>query len=220
MSTHNTAAPVQLAFDQLLTDTVTANQARVRDRKYGHLPSTIEKGLPFFRTLIDRHHHAMVAGDAPTVMRLREEAHDLAVKLNNYEPGILADEDAPGRVLERLTRSPDRTVPLWGQAGCFEIQLKAMRVRIEMEGLFGIGSCHRAWLGFSAHAVAKNKPFLSETGYRSFLGVGGELVPGHTPDSFATAIVETYVAKELKGRLRRIVPLSAKFGPSPARAPV
>jgi len=45
--------------------------------------------------------------------------------------------------------------------------------RVEMEGIFGVASnvCH--WLGFSARAVEFDKPFLSETGYRSFVAVGG-----------------------------------------------
>lgn len=82
-----------------------------------------------------------------------------------------------------------------------------MRVRIEMDGIFGIGASHMPWIGFAAHAVEKNKPFLSETGYRSFLGVGGGLCPGYTPDMFAAGIVGAYVERELKGRLRKIVPI-------------
>ena len=81
------------------------------------------------------------------------------------------------------------------------------RVRIETDGLFGIGATHIAWMGFSAHAIEKAKPFLSDTGYRSFLGVGGALVSGFTPDTFAAAIIAAYVDRELKGRLRKIVPL-------------
>lgn len=55
-----------------------------------------------------------------------------------------------------------------------------------------------------------NKPFLSETGYRSFLGVGGALRPGYTPDGFAAAIIDGYVTKELRGKLRTIEPTYAK----------
>ena len=48
--------------------------------------------------------------------------------------------DAPGCVLERPTRAEDGTVPLWGQTGSFEIVHGAMRVRIEMDGIFGLAS--------------------------------------------------------------------------------
>ncbi len=210
MSRRIHALPGQLAFDALLAQTEATNEARIKDRKYGHLPSTMDDALPFFRGLIEQHHKAMLDGDCNAVARLREEAHDLATKLNNYEPGIIADEDAPGSVLERLTRAEDGQIPLWGQAGSFEIKHKKMRVRIEIEGVFGIGATFVSWLGFSAHAVDKTKPFLSETGYRSFLGFGGPLRAGHTPDTFVQAVIADYVDRSLRGRLLKIVPLTRR----------
>lgn len=199
--------PGQLAFDALLAHTEAANEARIKDRQYGHLPSTMDTALPFFRDLLERHHKAMLEGDTNAVARLRKDANDLATKLNNYQPGIIADEDAPGSVLERMTRAEDGQIPLWGQAGSFEIKHKKMRVRIEMEGLFGIGATFVSWLGFSAHAVDKTKPFLSETGYRSFLGSGGPLRAGYTPDAFVQSVIADHVSRHLRGKLLKIVPL-------------
>jgi hypothetical protein len=46
-----------------------------------------------------------------------------------------------------------------------------MRIRIEMDGVFGVSACNLAWLGLSADAVEYDRPFLSETGYRSLLGL-------------------------------------------------
>lgn len=201
-----TSDQAQLGFDSLLSASDADNEKRRQERAHAHLPGTMEEALPFYRALIEQHHAAMLAGDADAVQRIRDEADALALKLNNYEPGILADDDAPGCVLDRMTGSEDGTVPLWGQSGSFIITQGAMRVRIELEGLFGIGSSFMAWPGFSAHAVDWGKPFLSETGYRSFLGVGGALEPGHTPDSFCAAIIEGYVTRELKGKLRMIPP--------------
>jgi len=194
----------QLGFDSLLSASDADNERRRQERELAHLPGSMEEALPFYRALIEKHHAAMLAGDGFAVQRIRDEADGLALKLNNYEPGILASEDAPGCVLERLTRAPDGTVPLWGQTGTFVIEHARMRVRIEIEGLFGIGSGAMSWLGFSAHAVDFDKPFLSETGYRSFLGVGGALVPGHTVETFCAGIIDAYVTRELKGKLRRI----------------
>lgn len=125
-------------------------------------------------------------------------------KLNNFDPGIIADDDAPGCVLDALTRAEDGALPLWGHSGFFIITIGSMRVGIEMDGIFGIGASHMSWLGFAAHAVDFDKPFLSETGNRSFLGVGGMLVAGFTPDLFAAAIIESHVRKALKGKLRPI----------------
>lgn len=200
-------AASQLSFDALLVDTAKANQQRKLDRQYGHLPSTMDQALPFYRSLIQKHHDAMMAGDAKGVRELREQAHDLAYKLNNYEPGIIADDDAPGCVLERECAAKDGEVPLWGQAANFEITHGKMRVGIEMDGLFGIGATHMTWLGFSAHAVEKKKPFLSDTGYRSFLGIGGRtLEPGIAPEAFARAVIAAFVDRDLKGKLKKIVP--------------
>ena len=196
----------QLVFDGLLASAETANNSRQEERACAHLPGTMDAGLSFFRDLITRHHQAMVAGDSVLVRELRDEAHRLALKLNGFEAGILADDDAAGSVLERETAAPLGTGPLWGQSGTFEITCDGMRVSIEMEGLFGIGASFMAWLGFSAHAVEWDKPFLSETGYRSFLGVGGVLQPGFTPATFTAAIIAAHIQRELKGRLLAISP--------------
>jgi hypothetical protein len=199
-------APQQLGFDSLLASAETANNARQEERACAHLPGNMDAGLPLFRDLIARHHRAMFAGDADTVRHLREEADQLALKLNGFDPGILADDDAAGCVLARATAAPPGTVPLWGQGGTFEITCDGMRVSIEMDGIFGIGASSMSWLGFAAHAVEWDRPFLSETGYRSFLGVGGALQPGFTPATFAAAIVAAHVQRELKGKLLLVKP--------------
>lgn len=208
--TRKSADSDQLGFDGLLAQPDTDNRTRHERLAYGHLPGTMEGALPFFRDLLDRHHAAMLAGDAGTVASLRKEAGNLAYKLNNYEPGILADEDAPGCVLARLTRAEEGTSLLWGQVGEFEVRHKRMRVRIEMDGIYGIGASHMSWIGFAAYAVEPEKPFLSETGYRSFLGAGGALRPGFTPERFAAEIVAAYVEGDLKGRLKKIVALDCR----------
>ena len=192
---------MQLGFDNLLSDAETVNRVREHDRETAHLPGTMAEAFPYCRTLIERHHAAMLAADIEQAIALREEAHLLAEKLNNFEPGILADEDAPGCALEQGTRAPDGAVPLWGQQGSFEITVGNIRVCIEMDGMFGIGAAYMSWPGFSAHAVEYDKPFLSETGYRSFLGLHGELLAGETPDAFALRAIAAHVARELKGRL-------------------
>lgn len=216
MSRNNQPAQ-QLGFDALLTSAEEANITRQLERACAHLPGTMDMALPFYRDLIERHHAAMLAGELETVMHLREEADLLAVKLNGYDPGILADDDALGYALDRATRAPDGAVPLWGQSGSFEIVSDGMRVRIEMKGMFGIGASFMAWMDFAAHAVDFDKPFLSETGYRSFLGVGGDLEPGFTPDSYARAIIAAHVRSELKGRLLAIKPEYRSFAEADRR---
>jgi hypothetical protein len=206
MSPRATPQAAQLGFNSLLAEADTANTTRALAKELVHLPGSMDEALPFYRALIDRHHAAMLDGFESEAMALREEADRLATKLNNYEAGIIAGVDAPGCVLERLTRAEDGTVPLWGQTGNFEITHGAMRVQIEMDGIFGVASNVFPWLGFAAHAVEWGKPFLSETGYRSFIGLRGGLQPCMTPDSFAREIVALHVSGELKGKLLAIKP--------------
>lgn len=194
----------QLGFDALLSAAADDNRKREVARDTAHLPGTMAEGLPFFRQLIDRHHAAMIAADVDEAMSLREEAARLARKLNDGEPGFLAGEDAPGRALARQSAAAPGAVPLWGQEGDFLLELRGMRVRIVMEGLFGIGSGFGFWPGFAAHAVDWDRPFISETGYRSFLGVHADPAPGLTPGSFAEKVIAAHIAGELKGRLRAI----------------
>lgn len=198
--------PTQLGFGDLLASADADNEARKLTRVCAHLPGTYEEAVPFFRAMIDRHHAAMLAGDAAAAMQLREEADLLATKLNNYEGGILADADSPGNVLDRATRAAKGRVPLWGQSGSFVVDVDGMRVRIAMDGIFGLASNVYHWLGFAAHAVDYDKPFLSETGFRSFIAIGGELAPGFTPDTFAREAIRAQVKRENKGKLLAIKP--------------
>ena len=151
--------------------------------------------------MIDRHHAAMLAADIERGhARSREDAHRLAAKLNGGTCGIIAGPDAPGCILEAETAAAPGTVPLWGQAGEFIVTVDAMRVRIEIKGMFGIGSTFCLFPGFYARAVDMDRPFLSETGFRSFLGLSGDLVPGFDARRhFVRAAIAAHVRRELKG---------------------
>lgn len=197
---------VQLGFDALMEKADAENVARRFDREAGHLPSSYDAAIPFYRGLIERHHAAMVAADIEETFRLREEAHRLALRLNGGKLGILADDDSPGNVLRRETAAPGNAVPLWGQEGDFLVITGTMRVRIVMNGMFGIASSTCYWPGFGAYAVDQDRPFLSETGYRSFLGIHADPAPGFMTDEFALKAIEIYVAQDLKGKLRAIKP--------------
>ncbi|MGH6846307.1 MAG: hypothetical protein ACREC0_02375 [Methylocella sp.] len=194
----------QLGFAGLLTEADTANEQRQIDKATAHLPGTMASALPYYRRMIERHHAAMLAARIDEAMSIREDAHRLAAKLNGGTCGIIAGPDAPGCILERESAAAPESFPLWGQAGEFAVTVGAMRVRVEMKGMFGIGSTSGPFPGFYAHAVDRDRPFLSETGFRSFLGVSGQMTPGLTPEAFAHAVVAAYVDRELKGRLKTI----------------
>lgn len=200
----NDTSSAQIGFDALLADAETDNRARKFERETAHLPDTFAEAIPFYRDLIEQNHAAMLAADVDETMRLHEEAHKLALRLNSGEPGIIANDDAPGCVLERETAAASGTVPLWGQIGDFIIIVDTMRVHIELEGMFGIGSGFSFWPGFSTHVVDFERPFLSPTGYRSFLGIHADPQPGLTPDAFTREVIAAYVERELKGKLEAI----------------
>lgn len=191
----------QLGFEELLASADNENRDRKFERQTAHLPGSMDEALPFYRALMERHHVAMMAANTDEVMRLREEARRLAVKLNGGEHGILAHEDAPGRVLDRATAACPGVVPFWGQSGAFVVAVDAMKVRIELEGIFGICSGYFYWPGFSAHAVEPDEPFLSQTGYRSFLGIHADERPDLTPADFVRKVIGHYVETALSGNL-------------------
>ena len=57
---------------------------------------------------------------------------------------------------------------------------------------------------FDAHAVNPDLPFISETGYRSFLGFCAEMPPGTTPDVLAREMIQAFIDKDCKGKLKKI----------------
>lgn len=135
----------QLGFDAMLGAAEDDNRRYRFDKDTRHLPATMDKALPFFRILLRHHHAAMLAGDADETFRLRQEADSLALRVNDGNPGILAGPDAPGNVLERQTAAKAGTVPRWGQSGTFVLCVDGMKVRIELEGVFGIASSCSFW---------------------------------------------------------------------------
>ncbi len=196
----------QLGFDSLLADADEENDRKAFAKVTAHLPATWDEGLPFFHDLLQRHHAAMLRADENEVIRLQGEAEDLAAKLNGGTTFGMCAEYGSGTRLEAETAASEG-VPLWGQAGNFLLDHEGMAVRIEMHGLFGI--CRRAtyWPGFSAHVVNRRKPFLSETGYRSFIGCGlSALIPQMTPDQYISEILTDHITNQLGGKLFKVQP--------------
>ena len=202
MSSH----PDQLGFDALLQDAAEDNATRAFNRETAHLPSEWAAARDYHRNQITDHHAAMLANDFDAVHVIRNEAHLLAAKLNGGRHGILAGGDAPGCKLDAQAAAPEGQIPFWGQAGCFDINAAGLTARVDMGGMFGIGATAMPYLGFSVRAVDTETPFLSETGYRSFLGVTVPSEKGMTVDVFVRRVIEAHVQQELKGKLLRIDP--------------
>jgi hypothetical protein len=174
------------------------------EKETAHLPSERDAGITAYREMLVKHNRAMLESDEARVMGIRKEANRLAVKLNGGEPGILSGPDAPGHILMRETAAPAGTVPIWGQEGEFDIKVGDMPVHIKMDGMLGICQSMSMWPGFSANVVEPAKPFFSETGFRSFIGVHAEPTPGITPDAFAREVITSHIKGECKGKLRPV----------------
>jgi hypothetical protein len=62
------------------------------------------------------------------------------------------------------------------------------------------------------HALAWNRPFIGETGYRSFLNIHASPARSLTPDAFAAEVIAAFVTRECGGGLiaieRRYRPLA------------
>lgn len=193
----------QLGFDAMLEDAARENAARFFDRETAHLPDTWEDGLVFHKEQIAQHHTAMLEGEIEAAVAIRKDAHKLAIKLNGGQ-GILASDDAAGCRLGKVTAAEDGDIPMWGRDGCFVTVAKGMQIAVEMGGIFSIGATSMPYLGFSVRTTDPSKPFLSGTGYRSFLGVTVPPEIGMTTERFVQRVVAAHVETELNGKLRRV----------------
>lgn len=165
-------------------------------------PPPMEEGIRLYRGLIEQYNAAILKADVETANSIRQAADELAEELNGGTIiGIRGGPDAVCYVLERATAAPKGQIPLWGQSGEFEMSVAGCAIRFEVEGLYGITP-----LDASAHAVHWDQPFISETGYRSFLCGHIELgSPGITVDVYLHGVVKAYIEKELKkGKLLEI----------------
>lgn len=194
----------QLGFDDLLETAAQDNAERIFAKETAHLPENFADAVRFFEAFIRDHDQAMRDAKVDDVMRLREEAHLLAKKLNGGNPGILAHDNAPAYRLERAFAPEAGHEPLWGQHGKFIVCIEGMQVEVDLHGIFGIGGCYHFWPGFAARAVDHAKPFLSQTGYRSFLGIHAEPQAGLSPIRFVEIVIQGYIDNELKGHLLKI----------------
>ena len=194
----------QLGFDTLLQDAAADNAARAFNRETAHLPGTWEAALAYHRQQIADHPAAMLANDFDAALAIREEAHLLAQKLNGGNPGILASDDAPGCKLDKDCAAPHGDIPQWGQSGVFILDTAGVTAQVTMGGMFAIGATAMPYLGFSVRAVDDTIPFLSSTGYRSFLGCTVPPEQGMTPDGFVARVLEAYVSDDLCGKLMTV----------------
>lgn len=155
-------------------------------REFSALEELYAATLPAF-------HAAVLSGDRSAQEAASGLLSDVATKLNGGTTFGISGPDGAGTRLARLSQAEDGDVPLWGQRGSFEVDVAGCRVRVQIDGFFGIIGA----LGFSAHAVEIDRPFISETGYRSFLNHSAEAAPGETVAAFASRVIAEHTSGKL-----------------------
>ena len=102
--------------------------------------------------------------------------------------GCVANDLAAGKIIERHCASALGEVPMWGQTGQFLIKVEGIRALVDFGYGYGVGGTH-----YDFHAVDLDRPFISETGYRSHLDV---LAAGRIVDEAASAIFAGYIKEQ------------------------
>lgn len=149
------------------------------------------------RQAAERYHDAVMASHVETLDDAETAYTALVYVLNgNTFMGCKANADSSGHVLERATCAPAGQVPRWGQSGTFLLEVGSLRLRMVIEAnMLGNHLPVELW------AVDLDRPFLSETGYRS-AGLTVTSCLGKTVDQAAKALVLDILASE--GRAKPI----------------
>lgn len=172
-------------------------------RRLAHLPTGWDEGLAAFRALLGRYDAAVRRRDPEAAFAEVRLSRDMAVAMMGGDRGILAGPESVGCRLRAATAAPPGTEPTWGQAAAFVVVLAdGMRVGVETDGVMGM--CADRGFSASANVVDLDAPFLSETGYRSFLGLTQWPDADEEPASYWRRCFEAHVAGELKGKPVRI----------------
>ena len=147
-----------------------------------HLPDTVGALVPLYRACIVRFDAAVRARDLNALADIYAEADELIERAHSLPrfAGPCARNPHGFRycfmdvaeIFDRLTRAVPGTVPLFGQSGDFVASLSTVKIRFKVDGICGsIGTSaydSTVW-SFSINAVERDRSFLSETGYRSFM---------------------------------------------------
>lgn len=111
----------------------------------------------------EKYHDAVLAGHIEALDQAEDAYCALVYKLNGDTLfGCKADDDSAGHVLARAVAAQPGQVPSWGQAGEFLLEVEGLRVWVRLPHHM-LGN-HRFC---DLCAVDLDKPFISETGYRS-----------------------------------------------------
>jgi hypothetical protein len=195
-------APARETKQSSLTDQLDrAEHDRImkRRRELAKNPALIKAALPGFLDLLREFDACMKADDIAAAMLVHEKADKYAADLQGGNFGMLC-LDGAAHLLERAAAAPDGELPMWGQRGNFIVRVGLTPIRFEVDGIFGVCDPFH----FSIHAVKWDKPFPSETGYRSFFQSMAHVPVGATVADWVTDCVNGYIRENCKKGLPMI----------------
>ena len=174
-------------LDRLELDQVKARRTELRKN-----PALIQAALPGFLDLLRRFDECMRADNVAGAMLIHEEADKYAADLQGGNPFGMLCLDGAAHLLDKAAAAPDGEIPMWGQRGNFVLQVGLTLIRFEVDGIFGCMDPFH----FSINAVNWDKPFPSETGYRSFFAGVAHVPVGCTVADWVTHAVKEYIADD------------------------
>lgn len=140
-------------------------------------------------------HAAVLCSDSAAATEAADRYEATVWKLNGGTFfACRADKDSAGRVIEQHCKAVPGQVPMWGQTGQFVIEVDGIRALVLFGDGFGVGRTH-----YEFHAVDLDRPFISETGYRSHFD---NLVAGKTVAEAAAAICAGFLATERRHKIK------------------
>lgn len=171
-----------------------APQKATRDTKYESLAKTLPEGdsalLDVAKQAVEAFDVAIMAGDDTAAAVAFDLYEAVVFVLNGWTFfACRGDDEAAGYVVARHCAAVSGAVPGWGQSGEFVIEADGMRALVVTGWKFG------GWLQhFSFHAIDFDRPFISETGYRSHFQ--SQPYAGVTVDEAARLMLRSFVRED------------------------
>jgi hypothetical protein len=171
--------------------------------------------------LVDAINAAILAGDLAGAELASAKYSAIVWKQNGGTlSGSYAGPSSPGVKLDAHCAARPGDVPKWGQHGDFLVERQGMRVWVHYEPWSGAIRAH-----FELNVVDLDRPFLSETGYRSHFQT---VKPGDAVKTVAEGIVDAFLMQRRRGvepaqrdalAARALPAWLTKISPPPRRVP-
>lgn len=168
------------------------------------------------RSNLRNYHDGAVAGDETVQLDAYLRMDAITWKLYGGKVGVYDHTIAPCMsdqrdwLMEQIG-APAGEVPMFGQRGRFLLDVEGCRVDYRYSGMFGI-------CGGEAHVVDLDRPFFSETGYRSFSVVPYDHIL-HTGGLgmvvYMTRVLETQLLASAQSDKKRKAPAKVRLHKGP-----